>query len=204
LEEYEEVDLKNDDLWEQFKEDFESFTEDTFKSANQTLIRKLRTHLRKNGVWVRKERRGGTASQALYQTLLEEDLAPWSETEIRECLKTGEIFDSKRIDYILNNGVRASTSSRSATADTPENADPLEDEQPEAEQPEVERPGAEQGTERPPEKQQQQGHGKEHTSRPCCRLQTGAAASRASCCAASRAFDLLQNLWPPPRAFDRL
>jgi len=119
LEEYEEIDLKNDDLWEQFKEDFESFTEDIFKSANQTFIRKLRTHLRKNGVWVKKERRGGTAAQALYQTLLEEDLAPWSETEIRECLKKGEKFDSARIDYILNNGEKPSVPTPSTSVTTP-------------------------------------------------------------------------------------
>ncbi len=42
MKEYKEDDFKNLDLWEAFKEDFKSFTKDTFKSANQTLIRKLR------------------------------------------------------------------------------------------------------------------------------------------------------------------
>ncbi len=50
MEEYDEVDLRNFNLWEQFKEDFESFTEDTFKSANQTSVRRLRNQLRKYGV----------------------------------------------------------------------------------------------------------------------------------------------------------
>ncbi len=103
-----------------------------------------------------KKERQGTAAQALYQTLLEEDLAPWPEAEVRACAEAGEIFDSKRIDYILNNGVKASTSTHSATTDTPEHADSLKDEQPEVEQPE-----AEKGTEQPPKEQQQQGHGKE-------------------------------------------
>jgi len=157
MKEYEEAGFKDVYLWEEFIDDFESFTEDTFKSANQTLIRKLRIQLRKYGVWVKKERRG-TAAKALYQTLIEEDLAPWSETEIRECLQAGEVFDSRRIDYILNNGGKtpAATPSMptpsmptpSITTDIPEHvAKP-------------ERSRTEQGTEQPPE-QQQRKHGKE-------------------------------------------
>ena len=160
LEEYDELGFRNFDLWEQFQEDFESFTEDTFKSANQTSVRKLRNQLRKYGVWVKKERRGGTAAQALYKTLLEEDLAPWSEEEVRACVNAGEVFDSRRIDIILNKRTKTFTSTRLTTTDTLEYGDSPEDDQPEAEQPEVERPGAKQGTEQPPEKQQQQGHGK--------------------------------------------
>ena len=145
MEEYEEIVFKNDDLWEQFKEDFATFIEDTFKSVNQTSIRRLRTHLRKYGVWVRKDRRGGTAAQALYQTLLEEDLAPWTEKEIRECLDAGEIFDSRRIDRIFNNGAKTAAFTRPTTVDASEHADSIE----------AERPGAEQETEQPPEEQKQ-------------------------------------------------
>ena len=42
LKEYDEIGFRNFDLWDQFKEDFKSFTKDTFKSANQTFIQKLR------------------------------------------------------------------------------------------------------------------------------------------------------------------
>jgi hypothetical protein len=45
LEEYDEIGFRNFDLWDQFKDDFESFTEDTFKSASQPSIRKLRIQL---------------------------------------------------------------------------------------------------------------------------------------------------------------
>ncbi len=75
---------------------------------------------------------------ALYQTLLEEDLAPWTETEIRACLKAGDTFDSRRIDYILNKG-KVSTptlthSTAAAGAGTPtKHADYPRSEQPEAE-----------------------------------------------------------------------
>jgi hypothetical protein len=175
LDEYEESGLDPFDLWEQFKEDFESFTEDDFKSANQTNVRKLRGLLRKYGVWVKKDRHGN-AAQALFQTLQEDDLAPWSETEIRECLKTGETFDSRRIDYILNEGkvstrtLTHSTAAASTTAaaagiptEASEHVNHPRSERPEAEQYENEHPEHEQPkAEQPPEKQQQQqGHGKE-------------------------------------------
>jgi len=108
LEEYDELGFRNYDLWEQFKDDFESFTDDTFKSANVTSVRKLRNQLRKYGVWVKKERTG-TAAQALHQTLLEDDLAPWPDGEVQACVKKGETFDSRRIDIILNEERKAST-----------------------------------------------------------------------------------------------
>ena len=44
--EYEYFKLMNDDLWEQYQEDFTDFTEAIFKACNPTTIRKLRTHLR--------------------------------------------------------------------------------------------------------------------------------------------------------------
>ena len=37
--------LLNDDLWEQYKEDFADFTEAIFKACNPTTIRNLRTLL---------------------------------------------------------------------------------------------------------------------------------------------------------------
>ena len=143
LEEYEEVGLMNDDLWETFKEDFDSFTETIFKSANQQFIRKLRTHLRKYGVWIKKERQT-TVAQALAQTLLEEDMTPWTDTEIREC---GEVFVSDRINYILKNPTPLRNTP--PTVDTPESSDnPAE----------VDNPAK---AKQPLEQQQQQGHGKE-------------------------------------------
>ena len=160
LEEYDEIGFRNFDLWDQFKDDFESFTEDTFKSANQTFVRKLRNQLRKYGVWVKKERQGN-AAQALYQTLLEEDLAPWPEGEVQACVNKGEIFDSRRIDIILDKEGKASTPAHLTTANALEHVNFPKAEQPEAEQPEPERPEPERKTEQPLDQQQQQGHGKE-------------------------------------------
>src|SRR5579871_3635209 len=50
---------------------------------------------------------------------MEEDLAPWTETEIRECLEAGEVFDSRRIDNILNKGGRNPVPTPSTTTPTP-------------------------------------------------------------------------------------
>ena len=44
--EYGHYKLLNDDLWEQYKEDFADFTEAIFKACNPTAIRNLRTLLR--------------------------------------------------------------------------------------------------------------------------------------------------------------
>ena len=44
--------LLNDDLWEQYKEDFADFTETVFKACSLITIRSLQTLLRNQGVWV--------------------------------------------------------------------------------------------------------------------------------------------------------
>ena len=44
--------LLNDDLWEQYKEDFVDFIEAIFKACNLNAIRNLQTLLRHQGVWV--------------------------------------------------------------------------------------------------------------------------------------------------------
>ena len=50
LTEYEYLDFKDDDLWEQFQADFTGFTEKILKNCNQPNIRKLRTFLRNRSV----------------------------------------------------------------------------------------------------------------------------------------------------------
>ena len=54
--EYEECNLMDSDLWEQFKEDFADFTEQIFKDCNQSTIRKLRTFLRTRGTNTAKDK----------------------------------------------------------------------------------------------------------------------------------------------------
>ena len=47
---YRHYKLTNDDLWEQYKEDFADFTETIFKACNLAAIYNLRTLLRHQGV----------------------------------------------------------------------------------------------------------------------------------------------------------
>ena len=66
--EYEDADLKDDDMWEVYKDDFKDFTVEIFRNCNQILIRKLRTILRTNGVWVQKHR-DTTVPKSLFNTI---------------------------------------------------------------------------------------------------------------------------------------
>jgi hypothetical protein len=72
LTEYNKDKWRDNNMWEIYLEDFNTFTADTFKACQQTLIRKLRSHLRSNGVWVKVDRRV-TVAQSLFETLGEED-----------------------------------------------------------------------------------------------------------------------------------
>jgi len=64
--------LINDDLWEQYKEDFADFTEATFKACSIIPVRNLRNLLRHQGVWVKKDKQV-TITQSLHNTLYKED-----------------------------------------------------------------------------------------------------------------------------------
>jgi hypothetical protein len=55
--EYEYFKLMNDDLWEQYREDFADFKEANFKACSVAIVRKLRALLRSQGVWVSPDRR---------------------------------------------------------------------------------------------------------------------------------------------------
>ena len=75
--------LENDDLWEQYREDFADFTEAIFRASSLIAIRKLRNLLRKHGVWTARDKHI-TVAQSLYDTLQEEDPIEWSKEEIQE------------------------------------------------------------------------------------------------------------------------
>ena len=92
--------LTNDDLWEQYKEDFADFTEATFKACNLAAICNLRTLLRHQGVWVEKDKRV-TITQSLYDTLCEEDQREWTKEEILDQVKaTSKLFASFKLNRI--------------------------------------------------------------------------------------------------------
>jgi hypothetical protein len=95
--EYEYYNFKDDDLWEQFKEDFKAVTEEILKGCSQPTIRKLRTFLRHQGVWIAKDKHI-TVARSLYNTLHEEDQAQWSKEDILEHIKTNGPFNSYKLN----------------------------------------------------------------------------------------------------------
>jgi hypothetical protein len=95
--EYEAEGFTDEDLWDAYREDFKTFTLQTFQNCNQTYLRKLRIVLREYGVWVATGKRVSLA-EALYQTLQEEDPTEWDEVEIRACMAKGIKFKSGLIN----------------------------------------------------------------------------------------------------------
>ena len=79
--EYRYFKLMNDDLQEQYQEDFADLIEAIFKAYNPTTICKLRTHLRNQGVWVKRNKRV-TVIQSLYNTIHKKDQTEWTKEEI--------------------------------------------------------------------------------------------------------------------------
>jgi SNF2 family DNA or RNA helicase len=94
--EYAYYKFTNDDLWEQYKEDFAGFTEAIFKTCS---ICKLRILLRDQGVWVARNRQITTA-RSLYNTLYEEDPVEWSKEEILEQIRAKGPFKSYKLNRI--------------------------------------------------------------------------------------------------------
>ena len=90
----------NNDLWEQYQEDFADFTETIFKACNPTTIRNLRTLLREQGVWVERNKRV-TVAQSLYNTIHEENQAEWTKEELLdEYNTTKELFTCPKLNVI--------------------------------------------------------------------------------------------------------
>jgi hypothetical protein len=100
--EYEDANLKDDELWGLYQDDFKDFIVEIFKNCNQTHVRKLQTILRTNGVWVQKHK-NTIVPKSMFNTIQEEDPTDWTISEINEHMAAGGKFNSGRINYILKN-----------------------------------------------------------------------------------------------------
>src|SRR6266702_6743106 len=96
--EYKYFKLMNDDLWEQYQEDFTDFTETIFKTCDRIATYNLRTLLRHQGVWVNKQ---ATIAQSLYDTLCEEDQTEWTKEEVLDHINTNGFFASYKLNEIF-------------------------------------------------------------------------------------------------------
>ena len=115
--EYEDANLKDDELWGLYQDDFKDFTVEIFKNCNQTHVRKLRMILQTNGVWVQKHR-NTTVPESLFDTIQEEDPTDWTISEINEHMAAGGKFNSGRIEYILKNNTADKDSTDTETMTT--------------------------------------------------------------------------------------
>jgi hypothetical protein len=94
---YDREDLKDDTLWEQFRENFVDWTEDDFKSeVLNNRLRRLRNALRKRNVWVLKDSQM-TIAKFLIRTFEKEHLTFWIEEEI---VNNVETFNSDVINLL--------------------------------------------------------------------------------------------------------
>ncbi len=94
---YDREDLKDDTLWEQFRENFVDWIENDFKEEILNIrLRRLRNALRKRDVWILKDSRVTIAS-SLIRILEEEHLTFWIEEEI---VNSAEKFQSDVIDHL--------------------------------------------------------------------------------------------------------
>ena len=91
--------LINNDLQEQYKEDFADFTEAIFKAYNPIAIHNLQTLLRYQGVWVKRDKQV-TVTQSLYNIIYKEDQTEWTKEEILDYIKTSGLFTSFKLNKI--------------------------------------------------------------------------------------------------------
>ena len=103
VKQYELGKLQDTELWETFKEDFSSFTEDHFKQCGNQIILPLRNHLRRYGVAVPKIPHSSYA-RALYKIVKEEEPLKWTDDEIQDFLGAKSEFKSTKRSYILLHG----------------------------------------------------------------------------------------------------
>jgi hypothetical protein len=100
--EYRHYKLLDNNLWEQYKEDFADFTEAVFKACSLITIRNLQTLLRNQGVWVEKDKQV-TIIRSLYNTLCKEDQMEWTKKQILDYIKTtSEPFTSSKLNRIFS------------------------------------------------------------------------------------------------------
>ncbi|RDW75512.1 hypothetical protein BP6252_06654 [Coleophoma cylindrospora] len=82
-----EADFTDYTLWMVFKEEFESFTESTFKKLRVDVRAKLRIHLLQRGVYVDKPNAQHPLAAVLHDVLLEEEPHDWTDDELAAALK---------------------------------------------------------------------------------------------------------------------
>lgn len=97
LTEYEHDGFTDQDMWEQFRDDFTGFTEEHFKVGGPTMLRKLRNLLCKQGVWILRSTRV-TIAKSLQNTIQEETPTEWTQEEVAAHFKSFGAFNSIQLN----------------------------------------------------------------------------------------------------------
>ncbi len=90
--------LQDTNLWVTFRDDFEEWTEQDFKTASIDALRGLRNFLRKHGVWISRQKRK-TIAKSLHEMLENETETSWTKKKIMNSLDVK--FQSDRIAHLL-------------------------------------------------------------------------------------------------------
>lgn len=107
-------DTSNSNLWEQFQFDFKDFIIDSLKNATLRSIQSLRGCLLSRGLYVAKNDKRKTITQALYECLTKVDQHRWTDDEIIQAVDRleGPFLSSKLNNCLKNLNATKSISDR--------------------------------------------------------------------------------------------
>jgi hypothetical protein len=88
--------LKDSDLWEQFREEFDEWDEAKFDIVDSKILKEFRAFLRTHDVWIMRKR-DYSIVKALFEVLKKDIETFWIEEELADNL---EKFNSDVIDYL--------------------------------------------------------------------------------------------------------
>jgi hypothetical protein len=88
--------LKDSDLWEQFREEFDGWDEAKFVIVGPEILKEFRAFLRTHDVWVMRKR-DYSVVKALFEVLEKDTETPWTEEELAI---SPEKFNSDVIDHL--------------------------------------------------------------------------------------------------------
>ncbi len=92
------LNLQDTNLWITFRDDFEEWTEQSFKTATNDVLRSLRNFLCKHGVWISRQKRK-TIAKSLQEVLEKDTETAWTEEKILDSLD--EKFESSKITRLI-------------------------------------------------------------------------------------------------------
>ncbi len=98
IKKWKSLNLQDTNLWITFRDDFEKWTEQSFKATTNDVLRLLRNFLRKHDVWISRQKRK-TIARSLQEVLEKDIKTTWTEKKILNSLN--EKFESSKIIRLI-------------------------------------------------------------------------------------------------------